>query len=127
MSRVCLWLALTSTLVCGTQGQWPLGPNFFHGMSQLQTNLNRMTMQLATLAELTEQRRQVKINAELARAQEGVPFGDSGRVFVTSDGGLGYTYNSTDGSVTLYALSPGSPPHGYMFHSGPSGNSYSSW
>ncbi|XP_052215128.1 uncharacterized protein LOC127833740 isoform X2 [Dreissena polymorpha] len=127
MSRVCLWLALTSTLVCGSQGQWPLGPDFYRSMNQLQSNLNRMSVRLATMGELAEQRRQVKINTEMARAQEGVPFGELGRVFLTSDGGLGYAYNSTDGSTTMYALCPGSPPHGYMFHSGPFGTSYRSW
>ncbi|XP_052215133.1 uncharacterized protein LOC127833742 [Dreissena polymorpha] len=126
MSRVWFWLALTWTFVCGTQGQWTFGPDFFRGMSQLQTNLNRMTMHKATLGELAEQRCQVKMNAEMARAQEEIPFGESGRVFVTSDGGLGYAYNSTDGYMTLYSLSQGSPPHGYMYHSGPFGTSYRS-
>ncbi|KAH3811641.1 hypothetical protein DPMN_140053 [Dreissena polymorpha] len=60
-------------------------------MSQILTNFNRMKMQLATPGELAEQRRQVKINNEMARAHEVVPFGDSERMFVASDGGLGYT------------------------------------
>ncbi|KAH3807209.1 hypothetical protein DPMN_135544 [Dreissena polymorpha] len=63
-------------------------------MSQLQTNLNRMSMQMVALGELAEQRRQVKMNTEIALAQEGVSFEDSWRVFITSDGGMGYLYNA---------------------------------
>lgn len=74
-----------------------------------------------------EAERQAKLAEDLRRSNEGMTFGNDGKVFMTTDGGLGYTYNSSDGSVTMYSIRPGSPPKGYMYHIGPYGYRYTSW
>ncbi|KAH3807208.1 hypothetical protein DPMN_135543 [Dreissena polymorpha] len=117
MPRVCLLLALACAFVRGTQGQWPLGSTFYRTMSELNQSTVYHKISLNT------QERKAYIKIDIARAQEGILFGE-GRVFVNSDGGLGYLYNFTDGSMMLYSLSPGSPPYGYMFHSGHASDFY---
>lgn len=107
--------------------QWPLGPGFYAGMNRMMNNLNQMSVNLQAMGERLAREREAKFADDLRRSQEGVPFGDSGKVFITADGGLGYTYNSSDGSVTMYSISTTNPPSGYMYHVGPSGVRYNNW
>lgn len=39
-----------------------------------------------------EAERQAKLAEDLRRSHEGMPFGNDGKVFMTAEGGLGYTY-----------------------------------
>ena len=70
----------------------PLGPDFYRGMNQLTTNLNNMAINLQEMGNRMTRKRQARVADDLRRAQDGVPFGNGGKVFVTANGGLGYTY-----------------------------------
>ncbi|XP_060580711.1 uncharacterized protein LOC132737438 isoform X2 [Ruditapes philippinarum] len=114
-------------LFTSCHGQWPLGPGFYRGMNQLTTNLNNMSIRLQEMGNRMAREREAKVADDMRRAQEGVTFGNGGKIFITANGGLGYAYNSSDGSFTVYNIDIGSPPRGYMYHAGPHGTSFRSW
>ncbi|WAR28480.1 hypothetical protein MAR_014184 [Mya arenaria] len=114
-------------LVCGfavhtTLAQWPLGPDFFNNMNAMVTNMNTMGSNLQVMGDSIRINGQAMVEDDKVRAAEGVAFA-GGRVFYSANGGLGYAYNSSDGAYTQYSMDGGSPPHGYMYHTGPSGTS----
>lgn len=54
--------------------------------------MNSMSVRLRARGETIAREREAKFAEDLRRSQEGVQFGNNGKVFMTSDGGLGYTY-----------------------------------
>ncbi|XP_045189397.2 uncharacterized protein LOC123546847 [Mercenaria mercenaria] len=127
MFKLLCLLVIFGVLFTTCSGQWPLGPGFYRSMNQMTRNLNNMASDLRIMGERIARERDAKLADDMRRAQQGVPFENGGTVFITASGGLGYAYNSSDGSFTLYSLGHGSPPRGYMYHVGPYGTSYQNW
>ncbi|XP_060580708.1 uncharacterized protein LOC132737436 isoform X2 [Ruditapes philippinarum] len=98
--------------VVGIAGQIP-GMDF---MQQIANNLNRIqTMNNAMMRE------------GMSRAQAGRRYGPGATRFRTPDGGVGYVYNSPDGSSSSYSFSSGGPSHGFTYSFGPGGTYRREW
>ncbi|XP_052784051.1 uncharacterized protein MAL13P1.336-like [Mya arenaria] len=94
--------------------------------TNLENNLNTMNTNLEMNLNNMASRLQAMVEDDKARAANGVAFA-GGLVFNSGNGGLGYAYNSSDGSYTQYAMDGGSPPHGYMYHTWQFGTSIRTW
>ncbi|XP_060580712.1 uncharacterized protein LOC132737439 [Ruditapes philippinarum] len=128
MMKLCCLTVLVVVFVARSNGQWPLGASFFNSMNRMASNMNAMATNLQIQGQQMALNRQQSIEADMLRSWEGAPFMTGGSVFITADGGLGYAYNSTDGSFTMYSLKSGSPPSGYMYHiNAQGGTSFNSW
>ncbi|XP_045189395.1 uncharacterized protein LOC123546846 [Mercenaria mercenaria] len=156
MIKLSCLLVIAGVLLTTCVGQWPLGPEFYRGMDQLNRNLNDMTVRLESMGERIARENAARqasgisvsqgsvyvsngngvymtgtgglvMQDDIRRAQNGIPFGNGGTVFITASGGLGYAYNSSDGSFTMYSLGNDSPPRGYMYHVGPHRTSFRNW
>lgn len=58
----------------------------------MMNNLNTMSINLQAMGERIAREREARFAEDFRLSQEGVPFGDNGKIFITADGGLGYTY-----------------------------------
>ncbi|KAL4231388.1 hypothetical protein ACF0H5_008967 [Mactra antiquata] len=120
-------LIVTVTCIVLVSGQWPLPQSFFDSMRQMTTNMQTMSQNFQLMGQMMAARREAAFAENFLLAQNGLDYGN-GKIFVPTTGGLGYAYNSSDGSYTMYVIEASNPPRGFMYHTGINGNQmYNSW
>ncbi|KAL4231387.1 hypothetical protein ACF0H5_008966 [Mactra antiquata] len=121
-------IVITFVFMPNIHGQWPLPQSFYDNMNRMRTNLETMGNNLRRQAQREAVRREAIYNENVILANNGTDFNGYGKIFVSTDGRLGYAYNSSDGSYTMYIIGTSSPPSGFMYHIGPNGNhQYRTW